>query len=163
MSVPLLKLVSQTYKQGCASCGYRKGVDPERGTCDDCARRAGEMPYDGADASSWRTLSMAVIRQAVADVATHVARHGQHWEKASYAADARDFLLSRMWEPGTHWADMVSDLLHPGMRFEFEKYCAGVQVRRSKNRWKNNTHLPAQWRVMAGTVTVEAEPEDAEE
>ena len=88
-----------------------------------------------------RLLSVAVIRQAVADVATHVAKHGravETWAEHKAASEARTFLLRDLWEPGCLWGDQIRDLLTPGMRATLVAYCEGVKPRTPGQR-----HQPA--------------------
>lgn len=114
----------------CRDCGWL-GPEP---VCADCRRRAGEVKEEetavaAVDPVLDRKLAVAVITQAVSDVATHVARHGQTWVETTAGGLARRFLLEDLWTPGNHWGDAIRDLLRPSMREVLERYCNGLQVR----------------------------------
>ena len=109
-----------------------------------------------------RAIAVAVIRQAVADVATHVARHGQVWEQASYATDARDFLTNRLWEPGNHWGEILADELTPRMKYQLQEFCDGLRIRAASQgqRLKRPAGTPPQRQVRSMATATVVEDDD---
>lgn len=92
-------------------------------------RTAGDVLEDDAQAPMRELgLALAVVRQALDDLAAYGRRSGRvlnDHEKPSAdtvdsrAKDARDFLLRRLWEPDNHWGQVLR--LHGERRMQKER------------------------------------------
>lgn len=89
------------------------------------AQRLATVPEVASEPVPERMLAVAVIRQALADVATHIERHGQIWVETTAASDAREFLLVRLWERDNLWGTHLRPYLRPSMREDLARFCRG--------------------------------------
>lgn len=88
-------------------------------------------------------LALAVVEQALRDIQNATRRTKYRGMKAcalisdrDAAADARDFLLVRLWEDGNYWGEILR--LYGVQRFTVQRLCHGVRNIESTNERRRN-------------------------